>query len=250
MAKNMIACSFFNWWAALFYNNRTTNKNLYNPAHRMPMKPENRLILALDVTDREKALEVAEAVRDNIDAVKINYPLVLSCGPDMIDSISRWIPVVCDFKIADIPNTCRLIAENAFQRGASGVITHAFSGEDSLEAIKKVADEHNGLVFSVVELSSPGAVVSYAGATDRLIDISIRAKVTGFIAPGTRPDRIRHIRDKAGQDSIILCPGIGAQGGNGKIALESGADYIIVGRSIYNAEQPGKAAADIVESLK
>lgn len=214
------------------------------------MKPENRLILALDVTDREKALEIAEAVKDNIDAVKINYPLVLSCGPDMIDSITRWIPVICDFKIADIPNTCRLIAENAFHRGASGVIAHAFSGEDSLGAIMKVADEHNGLVFSVVELSSPGAVESYAGVTDRLIDISIRAGISGFIAPGTRPDRIRHIREKAGQESVILCPGIGAQGGNGKTALESGANYIIVGRSIYNSEKPGDAAAAIVESLK
>ena len=106
----------------------------------MPMKPENRLILALDVTDRQNALKVMDTVMGHIDAVKINYPLVLACGPGIVNTLSRLMPVICDFKLADIPNTCRLISENAFERGASGIIAHAFSGIDSLRAIKKVAD--------------------------------------------------------------------------------------------------------------
>jgi len=214
------------------------------------MKPETRLILALDVMDRRRAMEVFDAVREWIDAVKINYPLVLSCGPDMVDTLSRIRPVICDFKIADIPNTCRLIAENAFQRGASGVITHAFSGIDSLEAIREVADTHEGLVFSVVEMSHPGALESYDGITDRMIDISLRAGIKGFIAPGTRPDKIGHIRELVGEEGIILSPGIGAQGGDGRIAIESGADFIIVGRAIYNASDPASVAMKIVESLE
>ena len=216
----------------------------------MLMKPENRLILALDVTDREKAFQVVEEVRDQVDAVKINWPLVLSCGPDMVNEISKVRPVICDFKIADIPNTSRLIAEHAFRRGASGVIIHAFSGVDSLETVVRVAREHDGLVFSVVELSHPGAVESYAGVLDRNIDISLRAKVSGFIAPGTRPDKVAHIREKAGKDAVILCPGIGAQGGDGRIARKSGADYVIVGRSIYNAGDPREVAETIVRSLR
>ena len=216
----------------------------------MPMKPENRLILALDVTDRQKALKVIDAVGGHIDAVKINYPLVLACGPGIVNTLSRLMPVICDFKLADIPNTCRLISENAFERGASGIIAHAFSGIDSLKAIKKVADAHNGRVFSVVEMSHPGAVESYEGVTDRLIAISLRAGIKGFIAPGTRPERIRHIRRKVVKDAVILSPGIGAQGGDGKTALKSGADYIIVGRAIYNSNKPGEVAKSIAESLK
>jgi orotidine-5'-phosphate decarboxylase len=216
----------------------------------MLMKPETRLILALDVTDRDWALDIVEAVRGDVDAIKINWPLVLNCGPDMVDEISAIKPVICDFKIADIPNTSRLIAENAFERGASGVIIHAFSGIDSLETVVGIAREYDGLVFSVVELSHPGAVESYAGVLDRNIDISMRARVSGFIAPGTRPDKIEHIRRLAGPKATILSPGIGAQGGSGKIAIESGADFVIVGRSIYTAEDPGAVARDIVATLR
>ena len=215
----------------------------------MLMKPDNRLIVALDVTDREKAMDVVEQVKDLVDAVKINWPLVLSCGPELVNEIADICPVICDFKIADIPNTSRLIAENAFHRGASGVIIHAISGIDSLEIVKKVADDHGGKVFSVVEMSHPGAIESYAGITDRNIRISLNAGIKGFIAPGTRPDKIKHIRHAAGEDAVILSPGIGAQGGDGRIALESGADYIIVGRSIYTADDPRKIAGEIVRSL-
>jgi orotidine-5'-phosphate decarboxylase len=175
---------------------------------------------------------------------------VLSCGPDMVNELSRVRPVICDFKIADIPNTCRLITELAFQRGAHGIIAHAFSGADSLEAIKGIADKNHGIVFTVVELTNPGAVESYGDSIDRLIRIALKAGIKGFIAPGTRPDKIKRIRERAGPEAVILSPGIGAQGGDGKKAIESGADYIIVGRSIYNAEDPEHVAEKIVNSLR
>ena len=216
----------------------------------MPMRFRNRLILALDLTDCKRALEIVEAVKEHIDAVKINWPAVLSCGPDIVDSISRDIPVICDFKIADIPNTSRLIAENAFNRGAAGIIMHAFSGEDSLSVVKAVADIHNGMVFSVVEMTHPGAVESYRGIIDRLIELTLRAGVRGFIAPGTRPKRISYLRKKAGEEALILSPGIGVQGGDGREALSAGADCIIVGRAIYNSHDPEKAAEKIVRSLR
>lgn len=236
--------------------------NLYHSPLWMLMHPESnprgltadtRLILALDVTDKEHAVEIVREVKDHIDAVKINYPLILACGPSMVNELSCIRPVICDFKIADIPNTCRLITENAFERGASAVIAHAFSGQDSLETIRGIADKHNGMVFSVVEMSHPGALASYDGITDRMIDISISAGILGYIAPGTRPDKIRHIRkrveEKTGNSPLILSPGIGAQGGDGKKAIDSGADFIIVGRAIYQAENPGSVAKQIVESL-
>ena len=98
------------------------------------MKMDSRLILALDETDGAKALKVAESVSGIVDAIKINWPLVLSEGPGMITRLSELSEVVCDFKVADIPNTVRLIVENAVSRGASGVIVHAFTGDDSLRA--------------------------------------------------------------------------------------------------------------------
>ena len=54
------------------------------------MRKRSRLILALDETDEQKALEVADSVGDLVDAIKINWPLVLSTSPEIITRISRY----------------------------------------------------------------------------------------------------------------------------------------------------------------
>ena len=71
----------------------------------------------------------------------------------------------------------------------------------------------------------------------------------GYIAPATRPDRIRLIRSIVG-DKLILTPGVGAQGGSASAAIEAGADYVIVGRAIYDAEDPVAVARSIAESIR
>ncbi|MCJ7606723.1 MAG: orotidine 5'-phosphate decarboxylase, partial [Thermoplasmata archaeon] len=73
------------------------------------MERKNRILLALDVTSRERALEVVDAVREHVDGIKVNWPLILAAGPQIITDLSGVKPVVCDLKIADIPNTNRLI---------------------------------------------------------------------------------------------------------------------------------------------
>lgn len=211
------------------------------------MKHESRLILALDVTEEEKALEVSKAVGDIVDAIKVGYPLVLSCGLDMVSIIAEHSDVICDFKVADIPNTNRLIVENVFKRGASGVIVQGFVGKDSIEACVKAAGD--GDVFVVVEMSHPGGAEFFQPVTDRLIKLATNAGATGVIAPATRPERVAYIRNLAG-DLKILTPGIGAQGGSAADAVSAGADYVIVGRGIYRAEDPKAAARQIVDDIK
>ena len=74
-------------------------------------------------------------------------------------------------------------------------------------------------------------------------------RARALIAPATRPDRIRFIRSIVG-DRLILTPGVGAQGGSAAAAIEAGADYVIVGRAIYGAEDPVAVARDIAESIR
>lgn len=69
------------------------------------------LILALDVTDKKTALSIAEVCAPYIDAIKLGYPLILSCGMGIADEMAEHdLPLIADFKVADIPNTNRLIA--------------------------------------------------------------------------------------------------------------------------------------------
>jgi orotidine-5'-phosphate decarboxylase len=207
------------------------------------MRKGTRLVLALDEIDVVKALSVAEKVRDQVDAIKINWPLLLAGGPGMITKLSHLSPVICDFKVADIPNTNRLIAEQAFSLGASGIIVHGFVGHDSVQAVVDAAKGKD--VFVVTEMSHPGGKEFTAPAADRLARLALEAKATGVIAPATRPERIAHIRTLIG-NMLILSPGVGAQGGSAAEALRHGADFVIVGRSIYEDPDPRAAALRIV----
>ena len=211
------------------------------------MKSDSRLVLALDETDGKKALAIAESVGDIVDAIKINWPLVLSEGPQMITKLSEMSEVICDFKIADIPNTVRLIVENAVSRGASAVIVHTFTGDDSLRAAVEASGDAE--VYAVTEMSHPGAKMFTAQHAEEMARLGVECGVDGFIAPATRPDRIAAIRAVVG-DRKILSPGVGAQGGKASDAISAGATYAIVGRAIYGSDNPRDSAKAFAEDIR
>ena len=211
------------------------------------MRTDSRLVLALDETDGEKALAIARSVGDIVDAIKINWPLVLSEGPQMITKLSEMSEVICDFKVADIPNTVRLIVENAVSRGASAVIVHAFTGDDSLRAAVEASG--GAEIYAVTEMSHPGAKMFTAQHAEEMARLGVECGVSGFIAPATRPDRIRAIREVVG-DRKILSPGVGAQGGKASDAIAAGATYAIVGRAIYGSEDPRVSALSFAEDIR
>ena len=212
------------------------------------MKRNSGLILALDETAPAKALRVAEDVSGYVDAIKVNYPLVLSAGMEIVEQVSKFSPVICDFKVADIPNTDRLIVEQVKKRGASGIIAHAFTGSDSLKACVDAAGYMD--VFAVTEMSHPGGKEFTAKVADELAELAADSGVSGIIAPATRPDRIRHLREIIGKDLLILSPGVGAQGGSARDTVEAGADFIIVGRAIYKSENPAESAEKIAREIR
>lgn len=209
------------------------------------MQKRNRMILALDVTSKADALRVANAARNYVDAIKINWPLILAAGPEIIREVSKLKDVICDLKIADIPNTNRLIVEQAIARGATAVIAHGFTGEDSLRACVEAA---KGQVFVVTEMSHPGGKQFTAPIADKLAVLAKESGARGIVAPATRPERIVDLRKIIGKMEIIS-PGVGAQGGKASDAIKAGADYIIVGRAIYESPDPGSAAKALAEEV-
>jgi orotidine-5'-phosphate decarboxylase len=213
----------------------------------MSLRPGSKLILALDETDPAKALSVARETAPLLAAIKVNWPLVLTASAEVITDLSALAPVICDFKIADIPNTDTLIVKEACRRGASGVIVHAFTGSDSLKSCVQAAEGKD--IFVVTEMSHPGGAEFTAQHADRFASMASQAGARGIIAPATRPERIAAMRKIIG-DMLILSPGVGAQGGTATAALRMGADYVIVGRSIYEAAEPRKAAQALCDEVR
>ena len=200
------------------------------------------LILALDVAERKQALKIAKTCSPSIDAIKLGYPLILSCGLAFAEELGDLdLPLIADFKVADIPNTNRLIAEQVFDAGFASIICHGFTGKDAVQACVEVAADYGGACFVVAEMSHPGATAFFhGGAAEKIAGLAMECGADGIIAPATRPERVKVLRKIVGNRKI-LSPGIGAQGGDAA-AVAKIVDGIIIGRAIYEAEDPAAAA--------
>jgi orotidine-5'-phosphate decarboxylase len=206
------------------------------------------LILALDASSREQALCLAHLLEGCYDAIKIGYPLILSAGIGIVEEISADAAVIADLKIADIPNTNRLICEEVLEKGASGVIAHAFPGRDSLQACADCVKDYGADLFVVTEMSHPGAKQFMGPLAQDLAQLAVLVDAAGVVAPATRPERIKLVRSVIG-DRIIISPGVGTQGGSALAAILAGADYLIIGRSIIDAEDPKEKAKSIISEI-
>jgi orotidine-5'-phosphate decarboxylase len=224
----------------------TRRKPFSESPHVGPMHRESRLILALDVKDAATALRLAKECRGLVDAVKVGWPLTLAAGPQVVTRLASRVDVICDFKIADIPPIAGAITVAAFSLGAKGLICHGFPGEDSVRAVVEAA---RGDVFVVTEMSHPGGQQFTAPVAEDLARIAVKAGASGIVAPATRPERVRRLREIVG-GLLILSPGAGAQGGTPSGAIAAGADYVIVGRAITEAKDPAGAARQLAEEIQ
>ncbi|HTX61972.1 MAG TPA: orotidine-5'-phosphate decarboxylase, partial [Methanobacterium sp.] len=190
-------------------------------------------------------------ISGQLNTVKIGYPLVLSEGLESITEIKKeyGFNIIADFKVADIPETNKKIAELTFEAGADALIVHGFVGADSVEACSKVAQEHDKDIFLLTEMSHPGAEQFIQNFSLNIARMGVEMGIRNFVAPSTRMDRLEKIREIVGDDSFIISPGVGVQGGNPAQTLKY-ADALIIGRSIYTAENPQETLQTIIDSIE
>ena len=215
------------------------------------MDVKNNIILAMDLMDLKEAERVCESINEYIDTIKIGYPLTLAEGLSTIGFFKDNFDykVICDYKVADIPATNEKIANQTFDAGADAIICHGFVGSDSVDACKTSAEDHGGEVFLLTEMSHPGAIKFLQPNADEIARMGVEMGITNYVAPSTRPERLSEIRDIVGKEAFMISPGVGTQGGDPRETLKY-SNALIIGRSIYNAEDPEKATKDIIESIK
>ena len=215
------------------------------------MDVKNNIILAMDLMDLKEAERVCESINEYIDTIKIGYPLTLAEGLSTIGFFKDNFDykVICDYKVADIPATNEKIANQTFDAGADAIICHGFVGSDSVDACKTSAEYHGGEVFLLTEMSHPGAIKFLQPNADEIARMGVEMGITNYVAPSTRPERLSEIRNIVGKDAFMISPGVGTQGGDPRETLKY-SNALIIGRSIYNAEDPEKATKDIVDSIQ
>jgi orotidine-5'-phosphate decarboxylase len=77
-----------------------------------------------------------------------------------------------------------------------------------------------------------------------MVETSLSLGPSGIIVPGNDYTLIGEVRKLAGE-KLLLATGIGAQNGKAGLSVKAGADYVIVGRSIYESSDPLSAAQGI-----
>ena len=200
----------------------------------------------------ERSLSTLESVQDHVAAVKINYPLLLSLGPDLTSQLLDEVDIVgiADFKVADIDNTSKWIGKQAMEMGFDAIIAHPFVGyEKGLSGLFEEVRGHDGGVILVINMSHPGSKQFITPVAEGLAEFAREREADGVIAPATRPEEVGQARSWIGSDILLLTPGIGAQGGKPGDAIKAGADFEIVGRAIYQAEDPGSSAKEIKDQI-
>jgi len=230
-------------------------------------KRGSNIILALDSVPLRSerllsaGLKILEKVHPYICAVKLNRHLLLPLG--LRDGVKRIVEkthsldlsVIMDCKINDIGYTNRVIAENYFNADFDAVTANPFVGwEDGLQPVFEVAREMNRGVILLVYMSHKASWEGYGQTIydsktgekkPQYVAFAEKAlawKADGAVVGGTYPEKIREIYAILKEKVPIYSPGIGAQGGDVKAAVSSGARYLIIGRAITLAEKPEEAA--------
>ena len=194
---------------------------------------ESRIVASLDVTDEKSLINIASSIGEHVFAIKVNWPTILSTGKTIIGKLSRYSKVICDFKLADIPNTHRLIMEQLADQNPWAVIAHAFVGRDSLSELVSSGVR----IIGVVSMSNEGSNKHLNPHWKDLMEEARESGVYGIVAPGNNYSLLREITSMKG-NMKAFSPGIGAQGGSYIESLKNGSDYVIIGRSIYTSEEP------------
>jgi orotidine-5'-phosphate decarboxylase len=241
-------------------------------------KKESNIVLALDFPFRSpekreellaNAQDILEAVHPYVCAVKINHHLVLPLGT--FDGVQKLVTqihekellAIMDCKANDIGATNQVIAEYYYAAGFDALIANPFVGwKEGLKPIFDTAYRLQRGVIILAYMSHKGASEGYGQTiydketgVKKLQYISFAKKALKWNADGavvgaTYPEKIKEISEILGENVPIYSPGIGAQGGAAKAALEAGACYLIVGRNITLAQNPLEAAKRLCSAIR
>lgn len=233
----------------------------------------NKLIVALDVDNTQKARELFNALRGVAGMFKIGMQLFTAAGPALVrEIINSGQRVFLDLKYHDIPNTVALAGVEATRLGVSIFNIHAAGGSEMMRRTADAVSEcaHNEgltppLVIAVTILTSANenvlAEVGHGSAPQELVPrLALLAEASGMDGVVASPLEISFIRSAVKKpDFVVITPGVRPAGAalfdqkrvaTPREAILAGADYIVVGRPILEAVDPARAAQQILDEME
>lgn len=219
-----------------------------------------RLALSLDVDDLVVARRLAQSLRPWFGVAKVGLELYSAAGPDALESMADLgYEVFADIKLHDIPTTVARAATVLGSLGVSYLTMHASGGIDMLragnEALASGADRA-GLpaptTLAVTVLTSDGGAPPHI--VPQRVRTTLEAGCGGLVCAAADVAEARLL----GPGLTIVTPGIRpagapthdqARAATPQQAFDAGADLLVIGRAVTQADDPVVAAAELVESL-
>ncbi len=219
------------------------------------MSDSKRIIVALDLPTEEQALKLSARLDPELCRVKVGKELFTSAGPSVVESLQKQgFEVFLDLKFHDIPNTVASAVRVAADLGVWMVNVHAAGGERMMAAAYDAASSGIGrapLLIAVTVLTSMEqsdlegigvtrsideqvlllATLAKNSGCDGVVCSALEASVLGAkipefikVTPG-----IRLAGDDASDQRRVMTP---------VKAVQGGADYLVIGRSVTSAQDP------------
>jgi orotidine-5'-phosphate decarboxylase len=231
----------------------------------------NPILVALDVPTAAKATLLVEQLARTVRGFKIGSELFTSAGPEIVRQIrATGALVFLDLKFHDIPNTVAKAVAAATRLGVHMLTVHTSGGLEMMKAAEAAGQETAHalgqpppLVLGVTvltsmdgqELAAIGMSANVGKQVERLAGLAVGAGLRGLVCS---PLELALLRQMFSAEVQLITPGIRTSGdaaGDQKRtlsapeALAAGANWLVIGRPIYAAENPRVAAEKILETL-
>jgi orotidine-5'-phosphate decarboxylase len=228
------------------------------------MDAYERICAALDFASWKRAEPFARSIAPNVGMLKVGLELFAAEGPAVVRAAAALgRPVFLDLKLHDIPNTVEGAARSAAATGAALLTVHASGGPEMIRAAVRGAGEQVKVLAVTVLTSLDAATLDRIGlegppeaAVVRLARLAVEAGAGGLVCS---PQEVAAVRAAVGSELLLVVPGVrpagAAAGDQSRIAtpaeaVRAGADVIVVGRPLRDADDPADAARRIAAELQ
>ncbi|MBI3018635.1 MAG: orotidine-5'-phosphate decarboxylase [Deltaproteobacteria bacterium] len=232
------------------------------------MSFSKKLILALDFSEVQEALQWVDRFMDFVKIFKVGKQLFTSAGPQIIRDIHRQGgQVFLDLKYHDIPNTVAGACREASELGVFMLTIHAMGGLEMMQAAREAIDQrssqHKPLLIAVTVLTSfseqnlkdIGIVLPLKQLVLQYAKLAQKGGMDGVVCS---VQEAKSIKKECGEKFLVVAPGIRLEerkilkedqkrSSGIEAALQSGADFLVLGRSLFQAKNPVSLLKQTIE---